>query len=79
LRRAGNYAKLLPREMATPSPWRFGFFYFNRDDPRLLVPKRSPGLGWTINCAQPRAWLVLVAITLAASVICVALSIWIHK
>ena len=35
--------------------WIAGGFYVNRDDPRLLVAKRS-GLGWTFNFAHPIAW-----------------------
>ncbi len=37
----------------------YGFFYINRDDPELLVPKRY-GLGWTINFGHPKSkWLLL--------------------
>jgi Family of unknown function (DUF5808) len=35
--------------------WVAGGFYVNRDDPRLLVAKRS-GLGWMFNFAHPIAW-----------------------
>ncbi|MBM2621843.1 hypothetical protein JIG36_40700 [Actinoplanes sp. LDG1-06] len=38
--------------------WRAGMFYVNRDDPRLLVPRRS-GLGWTVNFGHPAGWAVL--------------------
>lgn len=41
--------------------WRGGMFYTNRDDPALFVPKRF-GIGWTINFAQPAAWLMLIII-----------------
>lgn len=27
--------------------------YHDPDDPRLLVPKRNPSLGWTINVEHP--------------------------
>lgn len=33
--------------------WKYGMFYYNRDDPSFLVPKRY-GIGWTVNFAQPR-------------------------
>lgn len=40
--------------------WRgAGNFYFNRDDPAMLVPKRF-GIGWTVNFANPRAVALLV-------------------
>ena len=35
--------------------WKAGQFYFNRDDRRLLVPKRI-GFGRTLNFAQPVSW-----------------------
>ena len=35
--------------------WVAGGFYVNRNDPRLLVEKRS-GLGWTFNFAHPISW-----------------------
>jgi uncharacterized membrane protein len=38
--------------------WRGGVFYVNRNDPRLLVEKRS-GLGMTFNFAHPVAWVLL--------------------
>lgn len=31
-----------------PGYWK-GPFYFNRKDPRLMVPKIHPFLGWTLN------------------------------
>ena len=44
-----------------PRHWRGGWLhiYANRDDPRLWVPKRRPGLGWTLNMKHPKARLVL--------------------
>ncbi len=38
--------------------WRLGVFYFNRQDPRLLVPKRH-GFGWTLNFAHLVAWVII--------------------
>lgn len=41
--------------------WYEGFgFYHGPDDSRLLVPKRIPVMGWTINVSHPRAPLVLL-------------------
>lgn len=39
--------------------WYFVLFYFNPEDPRLFLPKRT-GLGWTINFAQPLAYVILI-------------------
>jgi uncharacterized membrane protein len=40
--------------------YRWGLFYYNRDDPALFVPKRF-GIGWTVNMARPLAWALLAA------------------
>lgn len=45
-----------------PSKWIWGIFYFNRDDKRILPPKRIPAMGWTINFANPNSILLFVAI-----------------
>ena len=28
--------------------WK-GIFYVNSKDPRIIVPKRNPSMGWTLN------------------------------
>jgi len=43
--------------------WR-GPFYFNKKDPRFVVPKLNPSLGWTFNFASPYPYLILVGIVL---------------
>jgi len=48
--------------------YKWGLFYSNADDPRLLVPKLL-GIGWTFNYARPAAWWItglLLALPLAA-------------
>ena len=40
--------------------WKFGVFYFNRDDPSLFLPARF-GIGWTFNYARPAIWAIMVA------------------
>ncbi len=52
--------------------WKLGVFYFNRDDPSVMVEKRF-GLGYTVNFARPAAWLIvllplLVAIGVSATI-----------
>ena len=36
-----------------PNNWFLGFFYFNKEDKRIFLPKRISYLGWTINFANP--------------------------
>lgn len=53
-----------------PRHWRGGWLhiYANRNDPRLWVPKRRPGLGWTLNVLHPKARVALGALgTLVAA------------
>lgn len=40
----------------------------NKRDPRLLIPRPFPRVGWTFNFAHPLTWifLVVLAITLIA-------------
>jgi len=44
-----------------PGNW-YGPFYFNRHDPRLVVPKLNPEMGWTYNFAGRYTWLFLAAV-----------------
>lgn len=50
--------------------WLAGTIYFNRQDKRVLVPKRlGLGFGRTLNLAQPLSWLVLLAPVIVAILI----------
>jgi uncharacterized membrane protein len=46
-----------------PKHWKLLVFYYNPDEPRLFVTKRSR-LGLTLNFAKPMVWAI-VALTLA--------------
>lgn len=60
-----NYDQEFLDEMRlNPANWR-GLFYFNRKDPRILVPKLNPGLGWTFNFANPWTYLSIGIIVIA--------------
>jgi ABC-type methionine transport system permease subunit len=55
----------LARFHSDSANWKLGIFYFCRSDPRILVPKRILGLGWTLNFGRPTAvpfFLFLVAL-----------------
>jgi uncharacterized membrane protein len=45
-----------------PKNWILGVFYFNKEDKRLLPPKRISYLGWTVNFANPLSVLLLIGI-----------------
>jgi uncharacterized membrane protein len=38
--------------------WVGGMIYYNRNDPAVWVEKRI-GIGWTLNFAQPFAWVIM--------------------
>lgn len=44
-----------------PNNWR-GIFYFNKKDARIIVPKINPLMGWTVNFANPYAYLIIFGI-----------------
>ncbi|HET7570313.1 MAG TPA: DUF5808 domain-containing protein [Gammaproteobacteria bacterium] len=41
--------------------WKWMIFYVNRDDPRVVVPKRF-GFGYTLNFARKSSYLIVAAI-----------------
>ena len=41
--------------------WKLGQFYFNPNDPTMFIEKRF-GIGWTINFANVKGWLILIGI-----------------
>jgi uncharacterized membrane protein len=54
----------LATDSVDPMPdacWKWGVFYFNRQDPALVVPTRS-GVGFSPNHARPSVWVVIILI-----------------
>jgi uncharacterized membrane protein len=51
--------------------------YNDPDDPALWVPKRH-GIGWTLNFAHRRAW-VIAGVLLAAPVVAIVLGILVGR
>lgn len=49
-----------------PTNYKWGIFYFNPKDKRIIVPKRLKGMGWTLNFANFRSYVILVLIALFA-------------
>jgi uncharacterized membrane protein len=48
---------------SNPGNWK-GIFYLNPRDPRLIVPKIVPSMGWTFNFAHPWSYVTLISIIL---------------
>ncbi len=53
-----------------PNNWKWGIFYFNKDDKRIFPPKRYGPFGCTINFLNPISillnTLIVIAIVLMA-------------
>lgn len=47
-----------------PKHWKWGIFYKNAKDDRLIVPKRSEALGWTLNFAHTKIKIALAVLIL---------------
>ena len=48
-----------------PENRKWGTFYANMNDARLIVPKRSEAIGWTLNPAQNSVKVGLAVIILS--------------
>jgi uncharacterized membrane protein len=52
-------------EWANPANWRGWLgWYRSRRDSRTWVPKRNPGLGWTLNFARSAAWWSVLGLSI---------------
>ena len=60
---------LFDRHYFDSKNWKLGFIYFCKEDPRVLVPKRIRGLGWTLNFARPMAVPFLIFLVALAVVV----------
>jgi hypothetical protein len=61
--RPGRHAVLAidPGDGTPDAAWKGGLIYFNPGDPALVVENRN-GLGWTLNFARWRLWLVVAGV-----------------
>ncbi len=57
-----------------PNNWKWDFLYYNKEDKRLLTPKRIEWMGWTVNFANPNSILVFVLILLGCLFIIAAVN-----
>jgi len=53
------------RMIQDPSNYKAGIFYFNRNDSRIVVPKRNKMMGWTLNFANVYSYLLILGVILA--------------
>jgi uncharacterized membrane protein len=66
------------REWQNSDNWRGGWLglYVAPNDPRILVRKREPRFGWTLNFAHRASWIILAS-GLLVFVALVTLSVWV--
>ncbi|CAA0195070.1 conserved hypothetical protein [Tenacibaculum maritimum] len=57
--------ELLEQWHKAPNNWKYGIFYFNKDDKRLFPQKRNKYFGWTVNFANSTSIIVLVVLVIA--------------
>jgi uncharacterized membrane protein len=43
-----------------PKYWKWGMFYYNKEDDRLLVDKPNPNYGATLNFAHKKSYLFFI-------------------
>ncbi len=55
--------EILDAMSKNPGNWK-GVFYCNRKDPRIIVPKLDPSMGWTLNFASPYSYVFVIAVIL---------------
>ena len=56
--------KELDELWASPNNW--SLVYRCAKEPRVIVPRRHPWMGWTINFAHPLAWAALMVMVVIA-------------
>jgi len=56
----------LERMRNDPENYKWGIFYFNSKDHRIIVPKRNQLLGFTMNFASPYSYLIIIGIVVFA-------------
>ncbi|MGV8094293.1 MAG: DUF5808 domain-containing protein [Mangrovibacterium sp.] len=45
-----------------PDNYKWGIFYSNAKDPRIILPKRNLWMGFTVNVANPYSYLIILLI-----------------
>lgn len=67
-----DYRRIAP-DPGGRDPYKWGIFYVDPEDPRILVEKRL-GIGWTLNFGRPASYAILALVLLLPLVLSVALA-----
>ncbi|MBK9213678.1 MAG: hypothetical protein IPO14_12220 [Saprospiraceae bacterium] len=57
--------EILENWHSDPNNWKWGIFYFNKDDYRIFPPKRNKFMSWTVNFANPISIIALILLIAA--------------
>jgi len=49
-----------------PNNWKLGIFYYNPEDKRILPPKKTAWMGWTVNFANLKSVVLFLGILIFA-------------
>jgi uncharacterized membrane protein len=58
----------LDKMRSDPDNYKWGFFYYNKKDKRILVPRKT-GIGFSVNFANPYSYLVISVIIILAIIL----------
>lgn len=50
------------RMINDPTNYKWGIFYFNPKDRRIVVPKRARMMGWTLNFGNFYSYLLILGL-----------------
>lgn len=53
-----TYGKEDNTRKKVPAIWEY-LIYFDRKDPRIIVPKKNKMMGWTLNFGNPFSYVIL--------------------
>ena len=63
-----------------PANWKWGMFYYNKEDPRLMPPKPNPAYGVTVNFANPKSVrLFLLFMLIPISVVLLVVLLYVFR
>ncbi|HZL08695.1 MAG TPA: hypothetical protein VFC65_01750 [Prolixibacteraceae bacterium] len=50
------------RMISDPGNYKWGIFYFNQKDGRVVVPRYNKRMGWTLNFANIYSFLIILGL-----------------
>lgn len=59
-----------------PANWKWGIFYYNKNDKRIFPPKRIAAFGWTVNFANPYSIFVMITMITFILVVVTIIKRW---